>query len=70
MNEQELNEKKNRLFEATLKVFKRYDDTEDTTRARNLWSEYRGLITAICIMGWESEYLDYSLTNGWEVTLP
>ena len=63
-------ESKNTLFKAALDIFKKYDDTTDTTRARNYWSEYKGMIKAIVIMGWEREFVEYSLNNGWNVTLP
>ena len=63
-------EKKEMLFKTALKTFKRYDETTDTTRARSLWSEYYGLIKAVEIFGWVSEFVAYAKENGWDVTLP
>ena len=62
--------KKQELFVATLKAFIKYDNAVDTTKARNYWSEYRGFITAIAIMGWEAEFVEYSRKNNWDITLP
>ena len=66
----ELENKKQDIFKTTLNVFKKYDDTTDTTRARNYWSEYAGMIKVVAIMGWEREFVEYSLANGWDVMLP
>lgn len=62
--------KKQDLFGATFKAFIKYDNAVDTTRARNYWSEYRGFVTAIAIMGWEAEFIAYCKAIGWDITLP
>lgn len=63
-------ERKQQLFKTTLKAFIKYDETTDTEKAVNCWREYKGLVRAVMIMGWEPEFIKYALKNGWDVTLP
>ena len=62
-------EKKMKLFESTLKWFKKYDNTDITELSLRYWAEYSGMLRALRIMGWEQEFVDYCWKNGWDVTL-
>ena len=66
----ELEEKKQTMFKVTLNVFKKYDDTTETDRAMKYWCEYKGLIKAIAIMGWEADFIAYCIDENWDVMLP
>lgn len=66
----EFEARKQNLFATALKLFKKYDEADNTDSELSYWKRYAGMFKAIEIMGWEREFVDYCLKNGWEVFVP